>query len=188
MLRAASECADLIVADSNSEWLNLHVPIRDGVKGVVGLTNGQLLVRLKSRKNSIFGDTVCRTCVCRGAEGVSGHIPAPLCPVHALWPWIVKYRKGGQRVFCENISKSASSFLKTALRAREVAGAENYGLHSLRRGAAQSLVDSGSSLATLLRAGGWKSSAFTAYLDFAGIENSAFSKHAEQLLDLDEHA
>ena len=73
------------------------------------------------------------------------------------------------------------------MKARPVAGADNCGLHALRRGAAQALVNAGGNLATLLQAGGWKSSAFTAYLDFAGVEDALFTHHADSLLDFDEH-
>ena len=38
------------------------------------------------------------------------------------------------------------------------------GWHSLRRGMARDLLDSGATLSTILRAGGWRSSAFLRYL------------------------
>ena len=42
--------------------------------------------------------------------------------------------------------------------------AATLGSHALRRGMARDIVDAGGSLATLLRAGQWKSAAFVAYL------------------------
>ena len=38
------------------------------------------------------------------------------------------------------------------------------GSHALRRGIARDIIDAGGSLATLLRAGDWRSGAFAAYL------------------------
>ena len=64
--------------------------------------------------------------------------------------------------------------------------AEKFTLHSLRRGAAQALVKSGSDLATLLKAGGWRSSAFKSHMDIMGIENAIFTASVNKLIELDE--
>ena len=72
-----------------------------------------------------------------------------------------------------------------ALAARDVPAAESFGLHSLRRGAARELVDQGD-LATLLRAGGWKSAAFRSYLDLVGVEDSVCQVGLTALLNADE--
>ena len=53
--------------------------------------------------------------------------------------------------------------------------AERLGSHSLRRGMARDIVDSGGSLATLLRAGDWTSSAFVQYLRDNQMEELAAS-------------
>ena len=63
---------------------------------------------------------------------------------------------------------------------------EKYTLHSLRRGAAQTLVPKGGDLATLLKAGSWKSGAFPAYLDLVGVENAVVTASIQSLFDLDE--
>ena len=73
-----------------------------------------------------------------------------------------------------------------ALAARDVPAAESFGLHSLRRGAARELVDQGGDLATLLRAGGWKSAAFRSYLDLVGVEDSVCQVGLTALLNADE--
>ena len=66
--------------------------------------------------------------------------------------------------------------------------ADEYGLHSLRRGAAQELVDRGGDLSVLLKAGGWRSSAFKSYLDLIGLERAVISASLQALVDLDEEA
>ena len=63
---------------------------------------------------------------------------------------------------------------------------DKYTLHSLRRGGAQALVAKGGDLATLLRAGSWKSSAFRSYLDLVGVENAVVAASIQNLFDSDE--
>ena len=54
-----------------------------------------------------------------------------------------------------------------------VARAQHYRLHDFRRGQAQDLADAGMPLATILKAGDWRSAAFALYLDLPGIEAKA---------------
>ena len=90
------------------------------------------------------------------------------------------------RIFKENIQVSALQWLRIVLEALNVPNASKYGLHSLRRGVAQALVQAGGYLATLLQAGGWGSSAFKYYLSMVGVENDAFCNSAALLADIDE--
>ena len=92
----------------------------------------------------------------------------------------------GKRIFSAQVASRAASWLRIALEAREVPRAKEYGLHSLRRGAAQELVSCGGDLATLLLAGGWRSAAFKAYLNVVGLEKSVFSATVGSLIDLDD--
>ena len=47
------------------------------------------------------------------------------------------------------------------------------GTHAFRRGMAQDIIDGGGSLAVLMTAGGWSSSAHTAYLRSAQLDDVA---------------
>ena len=67
-----------------------------------------------------------------------------------------------------------------------MAEADSVGLHSLRRGAAQALHNNGAHLSTILLAGGWRSSAFRAYMDLHGLEKEVVSASLSTLIDLDE--
>ena len=51
--------------------------------------------------------------------------------------------------------------------------ASRLGSHALRRGVARDIVSAGGSLATLLRAGDWRSTAFAAYLGENQVEDQA---------------
>ena len=50
---------------------------------------------------------------------------------------------------------------------------KHYRLHDFRRGCAQDLADAGMPLATILKAGDWRSASFALYLDMPGIEAKA---------------
>ena len=153
---------------------------------MIGKVGDAIVIRLKSRENNFGGDSIIRECSCVTPGGVSAFVPAELCPVHVLWPWVVDHAAPGERLFPEKISHTSKIWLQVALEARNYANATKFTLHSLRRGAAQALVCKGCSLATLLKAGGWRSSAFHAHMDLMGVENRIFTASADALVDFDE--
>ena len=55
----------------------------------------------------------------------------------------------------------------------KVARAKSFRMHDFRRGHAQDMASKGKSLALLLRAGDWRSSAFATYLDLPDIQSRA---------------
>ena len=75
--------------------------------------------------------------------------------------------------------------MKEIAREVEVANASHVGTHSLRRGMAQDIIDSGNSLAVLLKAGGWSSAAFLGYLRADQASDAAVSQALIQLSDSD---
>ena len=184
LMRAASETTFLRRAASNAELTNTFVPLP--CEGSVGLIDDSVVVRLRSRKTRIGGETITRSCICNGRSGVNVHILSSLCPVHFLWPWIAKHVQPGSRIFHDSIASDAALWLKIALEARGVPDAKRYGLHSLRRGAAEELRKNGAHLSTILQAGGWKNSAFSAYLDSQRLENDTVTASMTTLFDLDD--
>ena len=131
--------------------------------------NRHVKILLKSRKNRPEGDEIVRPCLCRGEKH-------PLCAVHAL----ISYRNFRQfpagysgAIF----STSYTTFLRQLradLKALEVPNSAKFGTKAFRRGTALEMANSGHSLAEILVAGGWKSSAFAHYLsskdvDFEGL-------------------
>ena len=183
LLRARSEASILRRAESSAE-LNPFEPIAH--EGVIGRVGDEVVIRLRGRKNKIGGETISRACVCRGGEGVPLNAPPPLCPTHSLWGWVSENVAPGGRLFHERINGDAATWLKIALRARSVEHADRYTLHALRRGGAQELCAKGAPLATILQAGGWRSSAFAAYLSSEGLEKQAMAATLTNLLDFDE--
>ena len=185
MLRASSEAAGIAYMPDSPLLHNLFLSLPEDRQGVVGLVGDTLVLRLRSRKTHLFGDCVKRMCSCETGDGVAAHVPSELCPVHVLAAWLQKNVSPGGSVFGPRIVTDATAWLRVALAARDVPHAERYGLHSLRRGTAQALVAAGWSLPTLLRAGGWKSSAFKVYLDMVGVEDHVLRDSLNTLVDLD---
>ena len=82
-------------------------------------------------------------------------------------------RKSGKiRLFAKTVPQFVSPLRKHALELG-IAGADKIGTHALRRGMARDILDAGGSLATLLLAGDWQSSAFIAYLRENHLEEKA---------------
>ena len=89
------------------------------------------------------------------------------------------------RVFATNVHR----FTVTIRRLAAAVGhsqSQYVGTHSFRRGMAQDILDNGGTLATLLRRGGWKSSAFQLYLRPEQIQDTAVGQLLIELSDSDE--
>ena len=132
------------------------------------------------------GDTVVRTCSCDTLDDISPHIPRSICPVHVIWPWVVRNTNEGSPIFKADIANSAQIWLRVALEARNVPEHARFTLHSLRRGAARALVAAGGSLSAILKAGSWKSSAFLNYLDVVGVENALMTGPLQAIFECDD--
>ena len=142
MLRACSEASPLRRASSDAE-MDAFTPLPTGVDGVVGLSGQTLIVRLRSRKNALFGDIIKRSCSCLEKLGVSAHVPPALCPVHVLWPWVQTCCSPGDFLFGKRTTSVAAGWLRMALLARDAPHGDKFGLHVVQRGAARELVSTG---------------------------------------------
>ena len=154
MLRVPSECIPLQVAGGHSE---IHT--QEKAASII----------LFRRKNFQTPTVVHRHCVCE-TEGRT------LCGVCWLVEWI---RGMGPRPSGRLFDITATTFTKHLRRdvlSAGVAQAPKLGSHCWRRGMAQDLVNAGGSLATLLRVGQWKSSAFCMYLSEHSVDELAISK------------
>ena len=134
------------------------------MKSVITLEDDELCLRLASRKNRDTGTVMRRSCWCLSCERT--------CPVHALWPFFAEKEVGAQP-FIGFTPSFALSGLRDMLRQLNIPDAKLYRTHDLRRGHCQDLVDSGSTVAEILRAGQWKSAAFLQYVDMDDLERGA---------------
>ena len=141
------------------------IPLQwDGSHSNVALEPTRASITLYKRKNSRVPVTLTRECCCTAAG-------ERLCAVH----WLHALRRssaGCGQVF----SVSKHYFAKKIKELARQIGMEEHarlGTHAFRRGMAQDIIDNGGSLAVLMMAGGWTSSAYTAYLRGAQLDDVA---------------
>ena len=150
LLRCRSELVNLDFSQLSFD-LNVNPPI-------VTLT-------LRSRKNMPQGAQLKRKCIC-------GSHPT-LCPVHIF----SRLCQATKRMMMGKVFPfTYPSFLNTYrahLVALGVPDAQEHDTKDFRRGTAQEMIASGSSLAEVLNAGQWRSAAFLLYLDKAEVQEEA---------------
>ena len=164
MLRVSSEGIGL-------QWSGDHSKIV--------LEENSCTITFAKRKNCPGGSTLSRTCVC-AATGRG------LCSVH----WLHRMRAlRGDQVEVFGVSKH-----KFARRVKEVAAdagipeASRFGTHVFRRGMAQDILDYGGSLASLLKAGDWSSSAYLKYLRSSQPQDAAVAQAVIMLTDSEDES
>ena len=87
----------------------------------------------------------------------------------------------GHKLFVGSTPAKATRALRVLLKLARVKSFEAYRLHDLRRGHALDLQMSGASLAEILVAGEWRSSAFTKYLNMHQLkEDLVVQAHLEE--------
>ena len=143
------------------------------------LEENRCTISFTKRKNCPRGSTLSRNCVCT-TTGRS------LCSVH----WLHRMKDlRGDEVEVFGVSKH-----KFARRIKEVAAdvgipeASRFGTHVFRRGMAQDILDYGGSLASLLRAGSWSSSAYLKYLRSSQPQDAAVAQAVIMLTDSEDEA
>lgn len=120
-------------------------------------------LQLRSRKNRPGGSGVLRrVCTCRGCKLT--------CPVHVLWDGFFVHLLPGTRPWQLVGAGTARAHLRNTLAKLGVPAAKSFGTHDFRRGHAQDMLSAGSTLAQILSAGQWKSSAFLQYINQAELE------------------
>ena len=116
-----------------------------------------LTVFLQRRKNAPEGAELLRSCVCKEA-------PRTLCGVCALQAQIRHHSSLHKSPKDPLFNITASAGLIQIRRGCSELGLPNISWHSFRRSAARDMMSRGCSLAQILMAGGWRSSAFLRYL------------------------
>ncbi len=155
----------------------------------VFLYMGELVILLKKRKNKKTGDILRRGCCC--GKIPCGSVPegakrawSSYCPVHVIWPFIMK-RRVGEAVFPSLRYNNVLQRMKSL--AKECGEDGNIGSQGLRKGAANSITACGGDLADLLEAGHWSSRAFMSYIDKQRIMGRVlFEKVAVEMSDSDD--
>ena len=145
----------------------------------VTLEENRCTIFLAKRKNCPNGSTLSRNCVC-DTTGSS------LCSVH--WLHRMKALRG------DSVDVFGVTKHKFARRVKEIAAdvgipeASRFGTHAFRRGMAQDILDYGGSLASLLRAGDWSSSAYLKYLRSSQPQDAAVAHAVLMLTDSEDES
>ena len=170
MLRLPSEALPLHRALEDEPLLSSGPPINTAVIGLRELSGQQrLIIKLARRKNASGGYTATRPCFCRD----NALLPKQNCTIHIFWADILKTTAPGERLCPALKNKNINRALKAAFRSVGIPEAERYSSHFFRRGDANAILHSGSTLAEILRTVGWKSSSFPVYLDIQRAEESS---------------
>ena len=133
--------------------------------------NGRPLftVSLRSRKNEPYGAELTRPCTCPPWQRDSA-----MCPVHSVRRWLLASRRLARgRFFPGNPFSNQRSFMRRFSdlgRRLQERGFDVWTSQGFRRGMAQDILESGGSVANILKAGGWRSSAFLLYLERAQVD------------------
>ena len=167
MLRASGELWPLQIDGSGSAEPHSRI----------SFTNDSATIWLEHRKNAPHGDSVTRKCVCS-----CGRL-CGVCSLRALVDSHVKAR-GSPRspLFGQQWSSAALRRLHDFCSAL---GISKLSWHSFRRGGASEMLRSGSAVAQILVAGGWRSAAFIRYLRTRDIDARAALEVAYAASDSD---
>ena len=116
-------------------------------------------VHLRTRKAHPNGDSLIRKCSCTDTADF-------YCPFHALLT-----QTSGRPAHAPIWNFSQSTINDFFSKACVLIGlVPNVGWHAFRRGMATDMIESGSTVSFILRAGGWRSSAFLKYLTSSGLD------------------
>ena len=137
-------------------------------KSTLSVKGDKVTLRLAWRKNSREPIVLVRECWCDKLKAA-----CPVCRTrellrlygHGVAPFTILSCTAHRRIMKRHLA--ASDLLETMT------------FHSFRRGHARDLAASGVPLAVILRAGGWNSAAFVAYLDMALVGDMAIQKCIE---------
>ena len=154
-LRAQSEAFGLRVGSPGPQLPGWHSYIKFVTKR--GILN-EVVISLERRKCHPRGSLVKRFCRC-------GRNPSLLCGPCALSAAAREAASQGRPADAPLFSiGSIENARKTLIGLAAACGLGKASWHGFRRGSASDLVASGSSLAQVLEAGGWRSAAFISYL------------------------
>ena len=154
MLRVPSECLPLEL---------------DGHHSQITLEDQSATITLFNRKNTAAPSTLRRHCVCK-SEGRS------LCGVCDLRSWLQRSQDHRRHQIFTRSYARFMRYLRSDASDIGMPDAMRLGSHAFRRGMARDIVKCGGSLATLLRAGQWRSRSFMVYLQEHTLDELAVAR------------
>lgn len=149
-----------------SECLPLQI---DGEHSKIEFIGHEACITLMYRKSCRGPSTLRRECCCKSSG-------KRLCAFHWLQVCVETARHDGRNNLFRKTSAQFVRKLRADASSLVLERAQELGSHALRRGMARDIIDCGGSLATLLRAGAWSSSAFAAYLKEHQVEDCSVAR------------
>ena len=123
-------------------------------------------VHLRIRKTEPHGAVVARTCVCKSQGPI-------LCGPCSLRAQIMENRPASRDPSLPVFDLDQRRSIDDLRRWAAAVGAERPSWHAMRRGMATDMLKSGSSVAQIVTAGGWRSTAFIRYFLREDIDREA---------------
>ena len=167
MMRLPSEALPLRRALADESLLSDEPPSSKAVIGLRDFDGHQrLILKLSHRKNERNCFTAMRPCFC----SANALLPRHNCPIRIFWAQVLRTTHPGPPLFPTLGNKNINRRLRAIFARLGIPGAERYSTHCFRRGAANAILQSGSTLAEIMRTAGWKSNAFRVYLNIQKAE------------------
>ena len=144
-------------------------------KSVLSISGDEAVLWIRNRKNTREPTTMRRKCWC-------SRCPVT-CPYHCALRLLATADVAPQPFLRPSVDRIVKDLRRRVVLCGTLDAAE-FTLHCFRRGHARDLCEAGNNLAVILRAGGWTSSAFLAYLDLQKLSDDAVAATADQVDDL----
>ena len=178
VLRLQSEALPIMYAFDGEPLLSRSGSFAKSTIGLRRIGNeDRIVLRLAFRKNTRAVTIALRPCFCDNG----GLVPRSLCPIHSFWAAVTAHTRPGGFLFPTLRSRNVTRILRRSLANAGVLEGNRYTPHCFRRGIANEILRSGSTLATIMRAGGWSSGGYRAYLELHREEElniqNIFSRH-----------
>ena len=130
----------------------------------VDIQRHHISITYHHRKNAPHGATIKRTCICKKGPSLS-------CGVCALRAHACRHHQDKHKVVFPSISLSRD--IRVIRNIAADIGVQDISWHSFRRSAAHTMLKQGGTISQIIRAGGWKSSAFLQYLSRRDVDDRA---------------
>jgi hypothetical protein len=145
-------------------------------------------IHLRRRKTAPLPSTLDMHCKCQGDDAPPMNsaknkslrwpdYPCALCRLFDLWAHAREENR--PKVFTVKAAQ-LTSYLRSAAIHLDLTNGNRLSSHAFRRGATQDMVNSGTSLSTILRLGGWRSAAVLHYMAIDDLENRNYALKASE--------
>ena len=164
LLRVQWECLPLVGQMPRGKMYEDPAP---DSSAAIGLEKGHLVIKQHRRKHVAEGSGMVRGCICYKYPAGSPeiHVPQLLCPVCSFWGNARRRVRAAGKLFPGITGPGFTDEGRSAASKFGSEKADRFGTHSIRRGAAGSILGAGGIFAQLLKAAQWRLSAYQSFLD-----------------------